>query len=79
MPGTGILINGRCTGQSKNAVHSAWASFQIANGFVPGWNRLTFLVNNARAPPPANPTGLRVEMRGTVEPLPAQVNGRARR
>ncbi|HMJ65913.1 MAG TPA: hypothetical protein VK615_11235, partial [Candidatus Binatia bacterium] len=63
--GLDILINGTSTAQSSTSF-DAWTRFQITNGFVPGTNRLTFIVNNGLpgAPQGSDPTGLRVELLG---------------
>jgi hypothetical protein len=78
--GLDILINGQSTGQTNALEYRAWTPFHITNHFVPGRNTLTFIVTNAPEPPGAlNPTGLRVEMSGTAEPLPAPVSQRVQR
>ena len=63
--GIDILINGVSTGQPNTAQFIAYTPFRISSGFVSGINTLTFIVNNADGPG-NNPTGLRVEMEGTV-------------
>jgi hypothetical protein len=65
--GSDILINGTSTGQSSPS-YGAWTPFQITSGFVPGTNRLTFVVVNGDpgAPQGSDPTGLRVELSGTA-------------
>ncbi|HUF61088.1 MAG TPA: LamG-like jellyroll fold domain-containing protein [Verrucomicrobiales bacterium] len=68
--GVDILINGVSTGLRNDLQFGSWTEFEIAAGFVEGENSLEFVVNNA--PPGINPTGLRVELRGTVE-LPDEV------
>jgi hypothetical protein len=67
--GVDILINGVSTGQSNTAQFVSWTPFQVTNGFVPGTNRLTFIVNNGGpgAPPGADPTGLRAEVWGAAQ------------
>ena len=65
--GIDILINGSSTAQSNPAQYWAWTPFRIAQGFVPGINTLTFVVNNGAGETTVSaPTGLRVEMRGTA-------------
>jgi hypothetical protein len=65
--GSDILINGTSTGQSSPS-YGAWTPFQITSGFVPGTNRLTFVVVNGDpgAPQGSDPTGVRVELSGTA-------------
>lgn len=66
--GVDILINGVALGFTNPGNFNAWNEsndFTIDSGFVAGINTLDFIVNNAGAD--VNPTGLRVEMRGTVE------------
>ncbi|MBI2927724.1 MAG: immunoglobulin domain-containing protein [Verrucomicrobia bacterium] len=67
--GVDILLNDANLGWSNPAQFGAFTDFSITEGFVAGINTLEFIVNNA--PPGVNPTGLRVEMFGTVE-LPAE-------
>jgi hypothetical protein len=62
--GTDILVNGNSTGNANTAQFASFTAFVITNGFVEGVNTLDFVINNA-APSP-NPTGLRVEITGTV-------------
>ena len=65
--GIDILINGVSTGQSNPSQFTSWTPFRIAQGFVPGLNTLTFVVNNGAGETTASgPTGLRVEMRGNA-------------
>jgi hypothetical protein len=66
--GVDILINGISTGQSNTAQFPQWTSFQITSGFVPGTNRLTFVVNNGSPgiPEDLDPTGLRAEVWGAA-------------
>ena len=63
--GTDILINGTSTGNTNTAGFGGFTAFSVTGGFVAGTNTLDFVVSNA--PSGANPTGLRVELRGTVE------------
>ena len=63
--GIDVLINGVSTGQANTAQFASYTPFRINSGFVSGVNTLTFIVNNADGPG-NNPTGLRVEMEGTV-------------
>jgi hypothetical protein len=63
--GLDILINGQSTGQRNTAQFASFTPFRINSGFIRGGNTLTFVVNNADGPG-NNPTGLRVEMEGTV-------------
>lgn len=70
--GVDILINGVALGMANPGNFTAWTEandFSITTGFVVGINTLDFVVNNAGTD--INPTGLRVEMRGTVE-LPSE-------
>jgi hypothetical protein len=67
--GTDILLNGASLGITQSGNFAGFADFTIASGFVAGTNVLEFVVNNAGTD--INPTGLRVEMRGTVE-LPSE-------
>jgi hypothetical protein len=63
-----ILINGVSLGLANPGnfgERSAANEFSIASGFIDGVNALDFVVNNAGDG--INPTGLRVEMIGTVE------------
>ena len=66
--GVDILINGASTGQPNTAQFASWTPFQITSGFVPGINRLTFIVNNGSSGAPAgsDPTGLRAEVWGAA-------------
>lgn len=67
--GTGIRLNGVNLGFSNDGDFSVLATpFSITSGFVDGTNTLDFVVNNA--PADNNPTGLRVELSGSAEPLP---------
>ncbi len=65
--GTDIWINGVGTGQPNQNQYTDWSPFQIRSGFVAGLNTILFLVNNEGDA--SNPTGLRVEMQGTICPL----------
>jgi hypothetical protein len=76
--GLDILINGISTGQITNGIAGdkgedfgflAYTPFTITSGFQPGLNTLGFVVRNAAYPMLDNPTGLRVDMTGTAEPL----------
>ncbi len=61
--GTDILLNGTPTDNPQGGSFPVLSPFEISaaagDTFLPGVNRLTFLVNNA--PASDNPTGLRVE------------------
>jgi hypothetical protein len=66
--GLSILLNGVDTGNpgtSFTQFLTGFAAFSITTGFQPGINTLDFLVNNG-----GGPTALRVEMTGTVSPVP---------
>jgi hypothetical protein len=63
--GVDIILNGDSLGIVNNGGFVAMTEFVIDFGFVEGENTLEFIVSNA--PATRNPTGLRVEMRGTVE------------
>ena len=63
--GVDIILNGESLGIANTGGFGALTEFVIDSGFVEGENTLEFIVNNAPTTP--NPTGLRVEMRGTVE------------
>lgn len=67
--GSDILINGESLGFLNTAQFGGFTDFTIESGFVAGTNTIDFIVNNAE--PGVNPTGLRVELRGTVE-LPSE-------
>lgn len=62
--GLDILINGASTHQTAAGLEG-FSAFSITSGFNPGVNTIDFLVNND-----IGPTGLRVEMTGTTDPLP---------
>ncbi|MGI9242491.1 MAG: immunoglobulin domain-containing protein [Verrucomicrobiales bacterium] len=63
--GVDILLNGNSTGNFNDAGFGGFTPFTIPAGFIDGVNTLEFIVSNA--PSGANPTGLRVKVRGTVE------------
>lgn len=66
--GMDIVINGVSLGLTNPGNFDNWTdanAFTITTDFVAGTNTLDFVVNNAGTD--INPTGLRVEMRGTVE------------
>ncbi len=67
-----ILINGIDLGPvSGGSQFWGWLPFEIMSGFVPGVNTLDFVVDNLpNSAPGINPSGLRVEMAGTAEPVP---------
>ncbi len=67
--GVDIVLNGASLGIINNLGFTSFSDFAIVSGFVTGTNTLDFIVSNAPTTP--NPTGLRVEMRGTVE-LPSE-------
>lgn len=68
--GVDILINGISTGQFTGvADFGFFTPFSISAGFVPNLNTLAFVVNNACCTD-GNPTGLHVQMSGSV-PEPA--------
>lgn len=79
-PGQDILINGLSTGithtdGAQGYSFQFFSSFTITSGFVAGLNNLDFVVYNTPLPPDipgwySNPTGLRVELSGTVDPVP---------
>ena len=58
-----IKLNGIVVGPSA-PTYSQWTPFTINSGFVAGVNTLDFVVTND--PPSVNPTGLRVDISGTV-------------
>jgi len=64
--GTDIMINQFSTGQGNTAQFGAWTYFVINTGFLPGVNKLSFILNNGTSgePPGGDPSGLRVEMWG---------------
>ena len=57
-----LKLNG--TTVATQTGYAAWTAFTITTGFIAGVNTLDFVVNNAAQ----NPTGLRVEISGTVSP-----------
>ncbi len=63
--GVDIVLNDVYLGISQPGNFGEFNEFVIESGFVAGINTLDFIVNNAGAT--VNPTGLRVEMIGTVE------------
>jgi len=73
--GVDILLNGRSTGNTNtdNQTYRGFNPFTITEGFVPGLNTLEFVVNLIEDTSGwgMNLTGLRVEMRGVGEALPA--------
>ena len=65
-----ILLNGTQITQGGLGTFNSWSSFSASSGFVGGLNTLTFRVRNF-AGGGVNPTGLRVEIRGSAyEPVP---------
>ncbi len=60
--GVDILINGVSINPTWSDFQS-WTNFSFNSNFVAGINTLDFVINNA-----GGPTGLRVEMSGTVQP-----------
>jgi hypothetical protein len=62
--GTDILLNGISLGIWQVGI-GGFSDFAIHSGFIPGTNVLDFVVNNFGTN--INPTGLRVELHGTVE------------
>lgn len=64
--GLDIVLNSSQTGFSTlyNSFAVGYFPFEIKQGFVPGINTITFIVNNGEAP-----TGLRVIMFGEAEPI----------
>jgi hypothetical protein len=74
--GVDILLNGKSTGitNTSELPYKVAESFTISSGFVKGLNTLTFVVADSNEPPtdmPATYTGLRVELRGVGQALPA--------
>jgi hypothetical protein len=67
--GLDILINGVSTGQGNSQQFTNMTYFLINHDFVSGRNTLTFLVNNGPGDSGESPTGLRVEMAGTADPI----------
>jgi hypothetical protein len=67
--GTAIILNGlNAAGGNDGNFRALSNAFSITTGFVDGTNTLDFIVNNATTS--ASPTGLRVEVSGTANPLP---------
>lgn len=63
--GTDILINGTSTSATTPfTAFTSFFSFSISSGFVAGLNTLDFTLFNQ-----SGPSGLRVELSGSVEPL----------
>ena len=64
--GADILINGRSTGYftQYNAFQNGFYPFEIKEGFIKGFNTISFVVNNGEAP-----TGLRVMIQGEAVPI----------
>jgi hypothetical protein len=71
--GLDIIINGAGTGQTIGVEEfDGFTPFIIATGFVPGLNTLDFKTNNEPCPEClGNPTGVRVELSGSADPLTA--------
>lgn len=80
-PGQDILINGVSTGithldGAQGSSFTFFTPFTISSGFVEGLNTLDFVVYDtpftAGSPQSGsdNPSGLRVELSGTIEPVP---------
>jgi len=63
------VLNGVSLGLVNGGGFGGFTDFAIVSDFVEGTNTLDFVVSNAE--PGVNPTGLRVELRGTVE-LPSE-------
>lgn len=63
--GLDVLLNGISLWITQGGNFVGFADFVIEAGFIDGTNTLDFVVNNAGDT--VNPTGLRVEMIGTVE------------
>ncbi|MFO1318083.1 MAG: hypothetical protein U1F52_00510 [Burkholderiales bacterium] len=68
--GVDILINGISTGQTTTFENfrSGLTAFAITTGFHAGVNTIDFLVHNGTNA--ANPSGLRVELHGSAQPVP---------
>lgn len=66
--GMDIKLNGVSTGKTAGGFQSFY-DFAITGGFVDGLNTLDFIVYNTPGNS-SNPTGLRVEMSGTANPVP---------
>jgi hypothetical protein len=67
--GVDMVLNGVSLGLVNAGGFGGFTDFAIVSDFVEGTNTLDFVVSNAE--PGVNPTGLRVELRGTVE-LPSE-------
>jgi len=63
--GVDILLNGVSLGIFNTTGFGGFSDFTIESGFIEGTNTLDFQMNNA--PAGVNPTGIRVELTGTVE------------
>ena len=59
-----MKLNGNVVNVSPAAAYNNWTPFTITSGFAAGVNTLDFVVTNGG--PAINPTGLRVEISGTV-------------
>jgi hypothetical protein len=60
--GVDIRLNGVSAGKTANS-YATFSAFTLANSFISGLNKLDFIVLNTEGP-----SGLRVEMTGTVSP-----------
>jgi len=68
--GQTIILNGTAVTAPAPSSFDAWASFNISSGFVPGMNRLQFVIFNdpdLAQPQLQNPGGVRVELAGTAD------------
>ncbi len=63
--GLDVLLNGVSLGIVNSTGFGGFSDFTIESGFIEGVNSLDFHMNNA--PAGVNPTGIRVELTGTVE------------
>jgi len=63
-----IVVNGTSLGNFGGQFRS-WKDLQIDTGFVAGTNTLDFVVDNLGF----DPSGLRVELAGTADPLPTAI------
>ena len=71
-----ILLNGVDQGVSNPGVEFlSYTNFSLTNGFVPGVNTLSFVVENPNVAVFPNPTGLRAEVSGTASALSAPEPG----
>jgi hypothetical protein len=69
--GAVIRLNGNLTTHvTPHNGFNFWTPFTINAGFVPGLNTLDFVVTNLLGSTGGTPTGLRVELRGTVSTCP---------